>query len=192
MVSHTHGTPIYRRRRTSKCGGLPEARENRYDIEGRLAPPGFLLSEQLKDAPEGLGPLPKELRDSYRDYGAVFNWLRKRKVKKIIKLTVEDKERLPHSDRTIEEALKDIEVEILDWQQEDLCSDKIALAAKNVVEISLYTSGKRAILQNWCGKNGLEQLKQLKKVTIKIDPNKALLHFSATPLYLSGHATIFG
>jgi len=60
----------------------------------------------------------------------VLDWLRRRGMgkgcnRRILEVTVEDDEDSPHSDEAIELALKDLEVEKLDWRRLDLCSDVI-------------------------------------------------------------------
>lgn len=108
-----------------------------------------MLSEQSLDNP-----------DEYVNYSVVFESLRK-KVKKIIKLKVEDNEDLPHSDEEIVNALQGIDVEIWDWVQYDLCCDTIAKAARNVKEVFLYSTGNKAVLQSWSSNEGLNKLKHV-------------------------------
>lgn len=123
--------------------------------------PKQLLIDQLPRGADDSVPIKitKDVFESYQNYTCVFNWLRKKGVKKIHELTVEDNEFLPHSDNAIVEALRDIEVNIWNWIQDDLCSDTIVSAAPEALHIFLYSTGQKAVLQNWC--NGLNELKQV-------------------------------
>lgn len=118
-----------------------------------------LLSEQSVDDPQ-----------TYINYTVVFDWLRKKKVRTIIKLRVEDNENLPHSDETIVSALRDIDVDVWDWVRYDLCCDTIAEAAPKVKEVFLYSTGKKAVLMNWTSEEGLKKLKHVKSQRLPESP----------------------
>jgi hypothetical protein len=95
----------------------------------------------------------------------VLDWLRRRGMgkgcnRRILEVTVEDDEDSPHSDEAIELALKDLEVEKLDWRRLDLCSDVIP---QTVTEVYLYSSGNNAVLRGWSSENGLARLKKVKR-----------------------------
>jgi len=120
--------------------------------------PRELLSDQLPGSDGGQGELSHTICKGYKNYGSVFDWLRKKGVRKIINLIVEDNERLPHSDAAIIAALEGIEVETWDWKQDDLCSDTIVSAARDAQTVFLYSSGKKAVLQSWCSNKGLNRL----------------------------------
>ncbi|KAF1957730.1 subtilisin-like protein [Byssothecium circinans] len=66
-----------------------------------------------------------------RDVQKFFEWLSGKKVSNIIKVTVRDKDGVPHSDESIEESLCRFSIEILDWQKIDLCPQVIRTAALN-------------------------------------------------------------
>jgi len=96
------------------------------------------------------------------DLKVIFDWLRNRcKVKKIIKVRVDDNKSPSHSNQTIEESLKDFKVEILDWFKFDLCSETILEAAPDVKEVYLYSSGNNAVLRAWSGCDGLKKLSKV-------------------------------
>lgn len=93
------------------------------------------------------------------DFVKIFNWLRRKNgVQKILEVTVKDDENEPHCDEAIEMALKDFEVERLDWQKIDLGCDVLWNAARDVREVHLYSSGNNDILRGWSSKNGLARL----------------------------------
>jgi len=92
----------------------------------------------------------------------LFNWLKNHKVKKILKVVVEDRAGVPHSDQVIENCLKNFDVEIWDWRKLDLCSYTILAAAPKVRELHLYSSGNRAVLQSWCSTSGLRILEMVR------------------------------
>ena len=82
-------------------------------------------------------------------------------VKKILKIVVEDDRNDPHSDEAIERAVTDFDVEEWDWVKEDICSDTILAAARNVRDLTLYWSGNRAVLKSWAGHDGLTLLSEV-------------------------------
>ncbi|KAK8172111.1 hypothetical protein BKA80DRAFT_262081 [Phyllosticta citrichinensis] len=105
------------------------------------------------------------------DYVAVFEWLRKKGVRRIINLSVNDRKDPAHSEEAIEESLQGIEViKLWDWQKPDLSSETIFNAAKNVEQVCLYWNGNNAILRSWSEPEGLSKLKNLAKVTIVSNP----------------------
>jgi len=118
-----------------------------------------LLSEQSVD---DLG--------KYVNYCDVFKLLRQKFVRKIINLTVEDNDKLPHSHEEIVDALKGIEVESWDWVQYDLCCDTIAEAASRVKEVFLYSTGNKAVLQSWSNQDGLKNLKNVTLTNLPCEP----------------------
>ena len=76
-----------------------------------------------------------------------FNWFKYKKgVERILKVIVEDTED-SHSDEAIEESLKDLMVEILDWRKEDLCQTTIRKIGDNLTAIYLQWNGKNEVLQ---------------------------------------------
>lgn len=114
--------------------------------------PVRLLIDQLPKRSDDSVPIriTHDVVKRYKNYSGVFDWLRKNGVKKIHKLTVEDNEFLPHSDDAIVKALQNIEVDTWNWIQDDLCSDTIVSAARKARRVFLYSTGKKAVLQNWC------------------------------------------
>jgi hypothetical protein len=84
----------------------------------------------------------------------VFDWLRKMKVKKIMKIIVTDNETRSHDNETIQNALEGFEVESWDWKRNDIPSSVIANSSSVVRDVTLYYSGKPTVLKEWCGNNG--------------------------------------
>ena len=66
-----------------------------------------------------------------KDMVAFFNWLGKKGVTNIIKVIVEDRRGIPHSDEAIIAALGGFSVEILDWRKIDLDPKAIQEACVN-------------------------------------------------------------
>lgn len=123
---------------------------------------------------------PKESQPTrFTDQLYFLRWLRQKKgVKKIIKLTVDDR-REPHRDEDIEEAVggwddrqgknepsRSFDVEILDWRKLDLCPVTISRAAPNVRELHLQWSGSNSVLFGWSDTQCLPKLPLLRKIHI--------------------------
>jgi hypothetical protein len=89
------------------------------------------------------------------DLVAVFGWLRKNRVEKIVKVMVIDDGDPSHSDASIVEALRGFEVEVWDWKRVDINTDVIHRCNKHVREVSLYSSGNNAVLMGWASLEGL-------------------------------------
>lgn len=84
---------------------------------------------------------------------------------KIVKVIVIDDREPSHTDEAIETALTGFDVEIWDWKRVDLCSEVIFNAARNVKEISLYSSGNNAVLLGWSSKDGLGKFLKVRTTT---------------------------
>ncbi|EQB43180.1 hypothetical protein CGLO_18193 [Colletotrichum gloeosporioides Cg-14] len=120
----------------------------------------------------------------------VFDKLHELKVKKILRLHVEDRHPPSHTDASIEIALqgresflKDggtvgrepIAVETWDWRKPDLSTEVIAFAAPTVENVHLYWSGNQAVLRAWDCDEGIPRLyvtteRRLKRVTVHAAP----------------------
>lgn len=87
----------------------------------------------------------------------------------MIRVIVDDTLEPAHSDEAIEEALRNLEVDVWDWKKVDICTETIITASPNVREVCLYWSGNNAILRGWSEPQGLALLKQLKKVHLHVD-----------------------
>ena len=102
-----------------------------------------------------------------RDYETIFNWLRKKGVRHIIHLFVEDASPHSHSNESIERSLKDFKViKTWDWYKMDIDSETLFKAASGVQEVALYWSGSNAVLRGWSEPEGLNKLEHLEKITL--------------------------
>ncbi|KAL7937004.1 hypothetical protein V8C35DRAFT_213161 [Trichoderma chlorosporum] len=114
------------------------------------------------------GRSPKQDGDGRRDLCYIFDRLRKRGVKTILKVIIDDSVSPAHSDEAIEDALKFMDVEIWDWKRIDLCSEVICRVASKAREVNLYWSGNNAVLRGWSEEGGLKRLRELKTVHLHI------------------------
>ncbi|KAH6609619.1 intracellular serine protease [Trichoderma cornu-damae] len=110
----------------------------------------------------GLGRPPKQDGDGKRDLCYIFDRLRKKGVKTILKVIIDDSAMPAHSDEAIEDALKFMDVEIWDWKRIDLCSEVVCRVASKAREVHLYWSGNNAVLRGWSEEGGLRRLRELK------------------------------
>lgn len=117
-------------------------------------------------------PSKPKLGRGREDLTFFFDWLYKKKVRHILKVTVDDLEEPSHSDKAIEESLRRFEVEILDWRRIDLCPETLYIACRNVKELYLRWSGNRAVLRAWGEPEGLPRLAKLVKVHLIWTPNQ--------------------
>ncbi|KAI0860915.1 hypothetical protein F4860DRAFT_191494 [Xylaria cubensis] len=103
------------------------------------------------------------------DLRAIFDWLRRNGVRRIIKVTVVDYGEKCHRDSVIIQALKGFRVEYLTWKKIDISSDVIARSSDVVKEVSLYWSGNKAILMGWASQEGFNNKKKFPKLeTIRL------------------------
>ena len=133
---------------------------------------------------------PKPRAPGRQDMEFFFNWLYVKGVRRILRVEVEDSDKIPHSDESIQLSLEKIVVEHLDWQKMDLdprviCqlgskadhssyeNDAINRSAgpKNQLrEVTLKWSGNNAILRAWSESEGLPQLENLEAINLNIPP----------------------
>lgn len=99
------------------------------------------------------------------DLIAVFDWLRRNNVTKIIRVMVIDDGDPSHSDKSIVKALEGFDVEQWDWKRLDLCTDVIWRSTSVVQEISLYSTGNNAVLRGWASPQGLLSKENFPKVS---------------------------
>ncbi|PMD28807.1 hypothetical protein L207DRAFT_642096 [Hyaloscypha variabilis F] len=118
-----------------------------------------VLSKKKSQNPDGKGR---------NDMIFLFNFLRNKSVKRVIRVIVDDTLEPSHSDEAIETALGGLKVEIWDWKKIDLCTETIVTAAPDAREVCLYWSGNNAVLRSWSEPGGLPQLKKLEKVHLHV------------------------
>lgn len=126
-------------------------------VHPRPVLPGPVLSDSTENLREVTG---KGLFDMM----FFFDWLRRKKVKRILKVTVDDLAEPAHSDEAIENALRGFEVEILDWRKVDLCPETIYRSSPNLKEVYLRWSGNNVVLRAWSELDGLKKLNDLTHV----------------------------
>ncbi|KAM4054821.1 subtilase family protein [Hirsutella rhossiliensis] len=98
-----------------------------------------------------------------------LNWLRDRRVRKIMKLRVLDRMHDPHDEVEIAKVVGEFEVSVLDWRHLDMAISCFSLATKQrLTELHLYSSGKMAVVDHWLGENGIKSLTNLKLVRIHL------------------------
>ncbi|KAJ0131502.1 WD repeat-containing protein slp1 [Fusarium oxysporum f. sp. albedinis] len=104
-----------------------------------------------------------------KDMVFFFDWLRAKPVTRIIKVVVEDMEKPSHSDEAIEECLKDLGVEILDWRRLDLDALCLRKIGTHLREIHLQWSGSNSTLRAWSEKEGLAMIPTLEVIHLSQD-----------------------
>lgn len=89
----------------------------------------------------------------------ILQWLRRVKgVRKIFKLRVLDSRHRPHNEETLEEAIRGLDIEELDWKRLDLSTRTVRDAATTSRTVHLYASGSWTPIYHWVGQSGLELL----------------------------------
>ncbi|KAH8648709.1 hypothetical protein BGZ61DRAFT_50889 [Ilyonectria robusta] len=97
----------------------------------------------------------------------LFKWLKERKkVKRVLKLVVEDNTSFPCGEATIQACLHALEdIRYLDWRRPNISVQPLQ-EAKMVVELWLYSTGINAVLSGWADKGGLQTLDMLRVINI--------------------------
>ncbi|KAK3309898.1 uncharacterized protein B0T15DRAFT_17432 [Chaetomium strumarium] len=125
----------------------------------------FVISDQKAQA-------APQAETGRRDMVAVFDWLKTRNVKHIIKVIVDDGKLPSHSDEAIVEALRPFTIDILDWSKPNLRPETIQQACGNVRKLYLSWNGLDGMLVAWGGRNGLANLPYLTDVYIRQTGNQ--------------------
>jgi len=99
-----------------------------------------------------------------------FDWLRSRKVQRILSVIVEDDGPQVHSDEAIERAIGGFKVEILDWKKVDLDAGVLQRSGVggNLREVHLQWSGNNSALRAWAGPDGLRAIPTLRDVYLYV------------------------
>jgi hypothetical protein len=84
----------------------------------------------------------------------LFTCLKRKGVRRIETLVVDELVYRPHSDEAVGEAIEGLEIGTLDWRKTDMCSTVLARARK-LERVYLYTSGNNAVLRSWSAPDGL-------------------------------------
>lgn len=129
---------------------------------------------------------PRPRAPGRQDMEFFFDWLYNKGVRRILKVEVDDGDKIPHSDEAICNSLARIVVEHLDWSKPDLdphiirqissnteiCNSdpeiNLAGARNELRELTLKWSGNNAVLRSWSEFEGLPQLPKLRVVNLSI------------------------
>lgn len=103
-----------------------------------------------------------------QDFCYIFERLRKKGVRTILKVIIDDLAMLAHSDEAIENCLNLLGVSIWDRKKTNLCSDVIFKGAPRVCDVHLYWSGNHAVLRGWSEEVGLKRLSELRTVHLQV------------------------
>ena len=129
-----------------------------------LLPNAAPLAKAGEDKAEGTGGSKP---DHYKE---IFGWLRQNgNVKEVLRIIVEDDLQHPHDDEIIEETVKNLGVEMWDWRKYDISSETIRVAAPEVRELHLYTTGNDAVLWGWSDQDGLRNLKNVGQLSHSVN-----------------------
>jgi len=105
------------------------------------------------------------------DATRIFKWLGDRGVKRILRVIVLEATKPEsgpgyHSNEAITVALRNFDVEILDWRRPDICPTTIVQIGENLRELCLQWSGNNAILRSWGDLQGLPMLSRYGKLEL--------------------------
>lgn len=92
---------------------------------------------------------------------SIFHWLKSRKVKSVMSVTVVDDVEPSHSDEAIEACVNTLDVRTWNWYKVDLCCSVLINSAPHVRDVTLYSSGNNAVLMGWSSRDGLAMLEQV-------------------------------
>lgn len=92
-----------------------------------------------------------------------FDYLRKTGVTHCVRVNVPDCLIHPHSFTSIVKSLHNLHVREFDWRKKDIPMEVLRVAVPQVENLTLYTSGSKAVLKEWASDEGLCRLE---KVTI--------------------------
>lgn len=97
---------------------------------------------------------------------SIFKWLERNHVDSILEVTVVDNAEPYHSDEVIEACLYRFDVRVWNWYKVDLCCQVILNAARNVTDVTLYSSGNNAVLTGWSSSSGLAMLPKVRALVV--------------------------
>ncbi|KAK3400893.1 hypothetical protein B0T20DRAFT_154676 [Sordaria brevicollis] len=143
---------------------------NFLEFESRLALLHLSLrSDNAYDASQSEEKREEQAANDADNIIKVFQWLKGKGVKKILKVVVEDNPNRFCSEETIETCLKSMEeIRFLNWNKRDLAVPTLS-HAKNLTELTLYSSGINAVLHHWSDQTGLITLPKLRKVHLHVE-----------------------
>ena len=91
----------------------------------------------------------------------IFDYLSRKGVQRVIEAVIPDCIVHPHSNRNIINALKPMGVKRLNWRKLNLGVSTIQMAAPEVEDLTLYSSGDADALLQLTGPNGLCKLRKV-------------------------------
>jgi hypothetical protein len=126
-----------------------------------------------------LPPWDTNVQKPGREIFGALTWLRRTKgVKRIMALRVLDRMYYPHDEKFIAMKARELEVANLDWRYLDMAisylsdphlynsAEELVVPPERLTELHLYSSGKRAAVDHWIGKNGVRVLKKVSECGI--------------------------
>ncbi|KAI0465847.1 hypothetical protein F4859DRAFT_499445 [Xylaria cf. heliscus] len=128
--------------------------------------PGFDTNPHDRDQLELNKYFPVEHKEVFQ----ILDWLETSKgVKRIMSFKVPDRLVNPHSEVKIAEKAALFKVEVLDWRLLDMSISIFGPEVREILtELSLYSSGKRAVISHWLSENGVPSLRNLKLLYIYV------------------------
>ncbi|QYT02970.1 hypothetical protein H0G86_009949 [Trichoderma simmonsii] len=110
---------------------------------------------------------PEKKTSGRRDFEEIFKVLHDKKVRKILKLVVDDDEDCLHEDEVIE-SLSRFKIEDFQWMKMDLSVMVLRHAVPDAQNVHLFSSGNHSVLRDWSSSEGLCQMTKLESVSVKI------------------------
>jgi hypothetical protein len=95
---------------------------------------------------------------------AVFDWLRDQRVRRIIKVDIDDDTEPCCTNDAVEASLKGFEVQRLYWKRTDIPCDVFYNSSSALTDLSLYWSGDKAVLGGWSGPDGFSDARKFPEV----------------------------
>jgi hypothetical protein len=108
--------------------------------------------------PDSVETKPDKNGMGRRDFEEIFDVLKQKGVRKILRLVVDDDDACMHQDDVIEKALSAFEIEEFQWRKMDLSSLVLRHAVPRARSLRLFSSGNHSVLREWSGTDGLNQL----------------------------------
>lgn len=123
----------------------------------------FRSSATSRQALDAADSKPSKQGTGRRDFESIFDTLKKKGVRKILRLMVDDDDACLHQDEVIEklglgDTDKCFEIEDFQWRKMDMSSIVLRHAAPHARTLHLFSSGNHSVLRDWSSADGLNQL----------------------------------
>lgn len=95
---------------------------------------------------------PEDWKIRHTEISEVFEWLRAKNVRTVLRLSVLDRLHCPHSDDDVQMCVSGFGVTVLNWRKLDLYLGNLYPTQNeraHLRELHLSSSGKRAVLDHW-------------------------------------------